>query len=162
MLLLRAVYAKTLGGGRALQLSPCDLMPYIQGRTLWLLGCVAISSSMGNSHDCAGSAVTGQVYLSFDVLLLCCFFVAFRDSHTKSLYRALQCFLIDFWKNQAECEASTDAQAVEQLKKLPVADGDSQCIQLRGPAGGRICIVHVVLGTSLVNNKQVSRQTRWA
>jgi len=32
--------------------------------------------------------------------------------------------------------------------------GRLQCIHLRDPAGGRICIVHVVLGTSLVNNKE--------
>jgi hypothetical protein len=84
------------------------------------------------------------------LILLC------RDSHTKTFYRALQCFMLDFWENQAECESNSDASAVAQLQKLPVRPGDSQCIHLRGPSGGRICIVHVVLGSSLVNNKQVS------
>jgi len=30
--------ARTLGGGEALKLSPCDLLPYLRGRTLWILG----------------------------------------------------------------------------------------------------------------------------
>jgi hypothetical protein len=45
ILLLRAVVlhnfadlAKNLGGGSILQLSPCDLVPYLRGRTLWLIG----------------------------------------------------------------------------------------------------------------------------
>jgi hypothetical protein len=39
---------------------------------------------------------------------VCCLFVC-RDSHTKTLYRALQCFLYDFW-GQKECKISTDPQ----------------------------------------------------
>jgi hypothetical protein len=30
--------AKTLSGGAILGMSPCDIMPYLQGRTLWLIG----------------------------------------------------------------------------------------------------------------------------
>jgi hypothetical protein len=30
--------ARTLGGGGALNLSPCDILPYLRGRTLWILG----------------------------------------------------------------------------------------------------------------------------
>lgn len=108
-------YAKSLGGGGAFRLSPCDLVRYLRGRTLWLIG----------------------------------------DSHTKILYRSLQCFLIDFWQNQEVCEASTDTWAVQALQRLPVAPGDSQCIHLRGSGGGRVCIVQAVLGTQLINNNQV-------
>lgn len=28
----------TLGGGAAATLTPCDLLPYLRGRTLWILG----------------------------------------------------------------------------------------------------------------------------
>uniref|UniRef100_A0A383VEF6 Uncharacterized protein n=1 Tax=Tetradesmus obliquus TaxID=3088 RepID=A0A383VEF6_TETOB len=106
-------FAKTLGGGSILGMSPCDIMPYLQGRTLWLIG----------------------------------------DSHSKVLYRALGCFLIDF-HGQKECEPSSDAAAVQQLRKLPAAPGQSKCLHLLG--GGRICIVHAALGTALVNNKEVA------
>jgi hypothetical protein len=45
------------------------------------------------------------------ILLLHCSAVACvvccRDSHSKTLYRALQCFLFDFW-GQSECKISTD------------------------------------------------------
>jgi hypothetical protein len=30
--------ARTLGGGEALRMTPCDLLPYLRGRTLWVLG----------------------------------------------------------------------------------------------------------------------------
>lgn len=103
--------AATLGGGAALRLAPCNLMAYLRGRTLWILG----------------------------------------DSHAKQLYRALQCFLLDFWDHK-ECEAGTDASAVQQLYNLPRAPGQSQCFNLLGAAGGRVCIVHAVLGTSLLGN----------
>jgi hypothetical protein len=53
------------------------------------------------------------------------------------------------------CEASTDSWAVQALQRLPVEPGDSQCIHLRGPGGGRVCIVQVVLGSQLVGNSQV-------
>lgn len=33
-----AALAETLGGGEAMQLSPCDLVRYLRGRTLWLIG----------------------------------------------------------------------------------------------------------------------------
>ncbi|WIA44224.1 hypothetical protein OEZ86_010535 [Tetradesmus obliquus] len=106
-------FAKTLGGGSILGMSPCNIMPYLQGRTLWLIG----------------------------------------DSHSKVLYRALGCFLIDF-HGQKECEPSSDAAAVQQLRKLPAAPGQSKCLHLLD--GGRVCIVHAALGTALVNNKEVA------
>jgi hypothetical protein len=65
--------------------------------------------------------------------------------------------LLDLWDNKQECEASTDAKAVAELQKLPVQKGESQCIHLRDQDGGRICIVHVVLGSLLVENKEVSQ-----
>eukprot|EP00775_Hariotina_reticulata_P004106 gene4106-4352_t len=112
-----AELAKSLNGGEALRLSPCDLIPFIRGRTLWLVG----------------------------------------DSHTKSFYRALQCFLIDAWDNQQQlCETSQDAYAVQELRNLPVRAGESQCLHLSGIGGGRICVVFVVLGDALVNNNNVA------
>jgi hypothetical protein len=39
---------------------------------------------------------------------------ACRDSHSKTLYRALQCFLLDFWDHQ-ECQASTDRNCCAAL-----------------------------------------------
>lgn len=84
----------------------------------------------------------------------CSVVVYCRDSHSKSLYRALACFLFDFW-NQKECEASTNAAAVQQLYKLPMQPGQSKCFHLLG--GGRVCVVYAVIGTSLTNNKQVMK-----
>jgi hypothetical protein len=83
-----------------------------------------------------------------------CALAVCRDSHSKSLYKALQCFLIDFWNHQ-ECETSTDTTAVSQLFNLPERSGFQKCLHLLGPGGGRICIVEVVLGTSFVGNSQV-------
>lgn len=109
---------RSLGGGEALRMTPCDLLPYLRGRTLWLLG----------------------------------------DSHSKAMYKALQCFLIDFWgdANHGECETSTDASAVQQLFNLPERSGFQKCLHLRGPGGGRICFVEVVLGTSFVGNSKIA------
>lgn len=76
-----------------------------------------------------------------------------RDSHAKSLYRAFQCFLLDFWRE--ECATSSNTQLMQELANLPAAPGQSYCMRLLGPAGGRICMVHVVLGSSLLNNPQV-------
>ncbi|KIY98626.1 hypothetical protein MNEG_9339 [Monoraphidium neglectum] len=105
--------AQQLRGGAALGVAPCDLWPYLRGRTLWLLG----------------------------------------DSHSKQLFKALQCFLIDFWDGR-ECKASGDDNLVKQLDALPLRPGESRCIHLFG--NGRVCFVHVVLGTSLLNNPQVA------
>jgi hypothetical protein len=76
-----------------------------------------------------------------------------RDSHSKVLYRALTCFLIDF-HNHKECEPSSDPTAVQQLRKLPAAPGQSKCVHLLD--GGRICIVHAALGNALAGNKDVA------
>jgi hypothetical protein len=35
--------ARKLHGGAPLRMSPCDIFPYIRGRTLWLVGCVRAS-----------------------------------------------------------------------------------------------------------------------
>ncbi|KIZ01068.1 hypothetical protein MNEG_6895 [Monoraphidium neglectum] len=77
--------ARKLRDGGALELSPCDLWPYLRGRTLWLLG----------------------------------------DSHTKSLYKSLQCFMLDFWEGK-ECAASPEAVLMQQLDALPTAHGESR------------------------------------
>lgn len=113
-----ATVGKSLGGGEAARMTPCDLLPYLRGRTLWILG----------------------------------------DSHSKAMYKALQCFLIDFWGqdgNHGECETSTDAAAVQQLFNLPERSGYQKCLHLTGPGGGRICFVEVVLGTSFVGNSKI-------
>jgi hypothetical protein len=72
----------------------------------------------------------------------------------KQTYRALSCFLIDFW-DHTECEPHTDPATVQQLQTLPVEKGQSKCFHLAGQQGGRVCFVHAVLGTSLTNNKEV-------
>jgi len=77
------------------------------------------------------------------------------DSFMKQTYRALTCFLIDFWDHQ-ECEPHTDPATVQQLQSLPVEKGQSKCFNLLGPKGGRICFVHAVIGTTLVANPDVS------
>uniref|UniRef100_A0A383VCQ2 Trichome birefringence-like N-terminal domain-containing protein n=1 Tax=Tetradesmus obliquus TaxID=3088 RepID=A0A383VCQ2_TETOB len=108
-------YARTLGNGDILRLTPCHVLKFLRGRTLWLIG----------------------------------------DSHSKTLYRALQCFLFDFW-DQRECEASAAAADVQALYNLPAAPGQSKCFHLLGKGGGRVCMVHAVLGSSLVGNSQVA------
>jgi hypothetical protein len=117
VLCLSADLVKNLGGGSILDLSPCDLLPYLRGRTLWLIG----------------------------------------DSHSKTFYRALQCFLIDFW-DHTECQASPQDSFNAQLLRQPVKEGLNNCIHLLGDGGGRICMVEAVLGTNLVNNTEVSHR----
>jgi len=41
---------------------------------------------------------------------------------------------------------------VNELANLPKVKGHSNCIHLLGPAGGRVCIIEVVLGQYLTNN----------
>lgn len=43
-----------------------------------------------------------------------------------------------------------------QLDKLPVMPGSPRCFNLVG--SGRVCLIHAVLGTSLLNNSQVRRR----
>lgn len=107
--------ARSLAGGAAWRLQPCELMRYLQGRTTWLIG----------------------------------------DSFMKQTYRALTCFLIDFWDHQ-ECEPHTNPATVQELQTLPVEKGQSKCFHLQGPQGGRVCFVHAVLGTSLTANREVA------
>jgi hypothetical protein len=89
-------------------------------------------------------------------LLLSCLLGS--DSHSKTYFLALQCFLYDFWAPNV-CQPSTDAAAVDSLLKLPLREGNANCIHLRGAGGGRICMVEAVLGSSLINNPEVGR---WA
>jgi hypothetical protein len=84
----------------------------------------------------------------------CAVVTSCRDSHARFFYRALQCFLFDFWSQQ-ECQATLDSVANAQLADMPAAPGGAYCFHLLGPASGRVCMVHVVLGTSLVENPQV-------
>lgn len=79
------------------------------------------------------------------------------DSHSKTLYRALQCFLFDFWDHH-ECRVSTQPDDVAALLHQPAADGISNCFHLTGAGGGRVCMIHVVLATNLINNTQVNDQ----
>ncbi|KAI8471073.1 MAG: hypothetical protein J3K34DRAFT_244030 [Monoraphidium minutum] len=100
--------ARKIKGGAPLRLSPCDLFPYLRGRTLWLMG----------------------------------------DSHTKGLFKALQCFLFDLWDGKQECSPGADDDLVRRLDDLPLMRGESKCIHLAG--GGRVCRVQTVLGASVV------------
>ncbi|KAI8471060.1 MAG: hypothetical protein J3K34DRAFT_520821 [Monoraphidium minutum] len=75
------------------------------------------------------------------------------DSHSKQLYKALQCALIDFWDGN-ECKVTKDDALMQQLDTLPVQRGNSRCFHLIG--NGRVCITHAVLGTSLLDNSQVA------
>lgn len=45
---------------------------------------------------------------------------------------------------------------VEELVNLPKAKGYSNCLHLLGPFRGRVCIIEVVLGTSLLDNAAVA------
>ncbi|KAF8066185.1 Wdr54 [Scenedesmus sp. PABB004] len=108
--------ARGLDGGAALRLSPCHLMQYLRGRTLWLLG----------------------------------------DSHSQYVYRALGCFLLDFWDHR-ECEVAPNATLAAQLQDLPYSSKVTNCIHLLGPAGGRVCMVPTVVGTLLANSSQVAK-----
>ena len=73
----------------------------------------------------------------------------YSDSHTKQLFRALQCFLYDFWDGQ-ECKAAADEALVRDLDNLPAMPGESKCIHLAG--NSRVCRLGVVLGSSLAGN----------
>uniref|UniRef100_A0A383VEI9 Uncharacterized protein n=1 Tax=Tetradesmus obliquus TaxID=3088 RepID=A0A383VEI9_TETOB len=161
--------AKKLGGGSILQLSPCDLVPFLRGRTLWLLGPSAVAA-WAERCGCLGELwynVQQQQQQQQNrkwLQLSPCDLVPFLrgrtlwllgDSHTKTLYRALQCFLFDFW-NQKECKISTDPQDVADIAKQPAQEGVSNCFHLTGSGGGRICIISVALTSSLVNNTAVA------
>jgi hypothetical protein len=50
---LPADYAKSLGGGRAFELSPCQFVQFLRGRTLWLIGCVRSGSSSSSNSKSA-------------------------------------------------------------------------------------------------------------
>lgn len=80
------------------------------------------------------------------------------DSHTKQTFRSLQCLLIDFWPQQQVCKASDDANLEAQLNNLPTRPGEVRCFNILGD--GRICQIHNVLATSLLDNNEVRGRTR--
>jgi hypothetical protein len=45
---------------------------------------------------------------------------------------------------------------VQDFSKQPAADGVSNCFHLTGAGGGRVCIIHTALTSSLVNSTEVS------
>ncbi|WIA19825.1 hypothetical protein OEZ85_005733 [Tetradesmus obliquus] len=98
-----------------MNLVPCELVKYLRGRTLWIIG----------------------------------------DSHARTFYRAMQCFLMDFWSHQ-ECKPSMDDAANAALANMPVVPGGANCFHLTEVAGGRVCVVHSVKGTNLLNNPKVA------
>jgi len=108
---------------------------------------IALASKLYGGAPLALSPCDLYPYLTNRTLWL------FGDSHTKQLFKALQCFLIDFW-DQQECLVSPNATLERALDKLPAAPGESKCIHLLGD--GRVCIVGAVLGTSLLDNPQVA------
>jgi hypothetical protein len=44
---------------------------------------------------------------------------------------------------------------VQDFSKQPGQDGVSNCFHLTGAGGGRVCLIHVALTSSLVNSTQV-------
>jgi hypothetical protein len=76
-----------------------------------------------------------------------------RDSHTKQLFKALQCFMFDVWDGHL-CRVTSDMGLVQQLDDLPWFSGGSMCLHLVGNT--RICRSVAVLGSSLLNNPQAS------
>jgi hypothetical protein len=44
-----------------------------------------------------------------------------------------------------------------QLANMPVVPGGANCFHLLEAAGGRVCVVHSVKGTNLLNNPKVTR-----
>jgi hypothetical protein len=62
--------------------------------------------------------------------------------------------LLDFWNHQ-ECKPSLDDSANAQLANMPVVPGGANCFHLLELAGGRVCVVHSVKGTNLLNNPKV-------
>lgn len=74
------------------------------------------------------------------------------DSHTKQLFKSLQCFLYDFWDGR-ECKVTPDEALVAQLDAMPMMHGETKCMHLAGDT--RVCRIGAVLGSSLVANPQV-------
>ncbi|WIA16302.1 hypothetical protein OEZ85_013003 [Tetradesmus obliquus] len=77
------------------------------------------------------------------------------DSHTKNTFTALRCFMLDFWDHsQGECQASSIALLQQQLEKAAlrghIYNTPPRCLHLIG--GGRICLVHSPMGTTLLND----------
>jgi hypothetical protein len=77
------------------------------------------------------------------------------DSHTKNTFSALRCFMLDFWDhNQGECQASSIQLLQQQLEKAAlrghIYNTPPRCLHLIG--GGRICLVHSPIGTTLLNS----------
>jgi hypothetical protein len=63
------------------------------------------------------------------------------------------CFMHDFLEPRSECQPSADPALNQKLNDLPRVPGDAKCMHLVGDA--RICIVGVVLGTSLFDSPEV-------
>jgi hypothetical protein len=111
--------ARALYGGAALQMQPCDLYPYLRGRTLWLIGCVRLGGegSLIRLHPARGvgdgswlparGAPLGPRPPARAPVR--------RDSHTKQLFKALQCFMVDFWDGR-ECKAHSDDMFVKMVR----------------------------------------------
>jgi len=65
----------------------------------------------------------------------------------------MNCFMYDFWDGK-DCKVSADEELHHQLNALPRMAGEVRCIHLMGDT--RICRVHAVLGTTLINNPAVA------
>jgi hypothetical protein len=136
------------------------LAHWVGGR-VWRATCVLRAAPAAAIPQCSNpvkSCVLNHVpplLLSIDVPTTLTCIVLHRDSHSKSLYRALQCFLLDFW-DHTECTVGGSEDDAAALRALPASEGISNCFHLTGAGGGRVCMVHVVLATSLVNNTEAS------
>ncbi|KAI8466201.1 MAG: hypothetical protein J3K34DRAFT_524733 [Monoraphidium minutum] len=122
----------------ALTMTPCDLFERIRGRTLWVIG------------DVSGALT----------MTLCDLFERVRgrtlwvigDSQSRSLARALKCFLIELWPDLQQYTITTNFTAMAILGALPHSGttyGGPGCVHLAH--GTRVCMVTAVQGDLLVN-----------
>lgn len=98
-----------------LKWSPCDLEPFLRGRTLWLIG----------------------------------------DSLTQQMGFALSCLMMDFADDQKTCATGSrrvNKSAVERFQPIDPENHASPCLHLRGPQGGRICLVAAFVAQQLTNS----------
>ena len=70
------------------------------------------------------------------------------DSISKDLYKALKCFLIEFWDLVQYEVASRNHTLLHHLETLP-GYGEPRCIVL--PQGGRVCQVHAIQGDLFID-----------
>eukprot|EP00882_Tetradesmus_deserticola_P027062 GHRQ01029908.1.p1 GENE.GHRQ01029908.1~~GHRQ01029908.1.p1 ORF type:complete len:223 (+),score=15.15 GHRQ01029908.1:390-1058(+) len=105
---MRAASRVELAANGSASLTPCQLLAYLQHRTLWLIGVVEgpLVSLAGSSQE-------------YHCAVLCCGLSRLcSDSHMRHQYYALRCFLLDLWDHAlGECAPSTSPAVNEALWK---------------------------------------------